>query len=315
MFLRQIISLSFVFILTGCVTDGGPIDTAGRSVKLGKLGSFEPDESRFNTFRFLEPTAFYKTNAIQRDNGRGWIETIKARKMFFEVQHMTDAWFSRFVEDDMLEGESFRSIARKHNIDEENFVKLDEVGSRLKGWVAYQGKCVAGAFSKRLKPRGPYDDDRGYADTAVRFGGCAYNFKKAPEQIARDFDFLDQADIAALHIAYEPIGPLNHDIEFPDGERFGLSGEWKGVAPEIMGYAAPMGKDHFSFHFSIEQTGSACVGTVRNSNGEQSGRTWTLRCDDGRTAGGLWMMRKNRPLIASGSDDQKQPVLFRITQE
>lgn len=301
-----------VLLLTGCVTTNGPVDAGGRSMKLDEMGYFDPIQSRFNTFRFLELSPFYTTNAKQRDNGKGWQETVTWNAGFIHVEHVTDGWFSRFVEDDMLEGEAFRKLAERYSIDQSNFAKIDIIGSRLKGWVGKQGKCVAGAFSKRTKPLSPYDNDRGYADTAVFFGGCR-NFIVTPTSFAQRFNIMSETDKKSVETTWQGLGILKHPIDFPKGESFNVSGEWRDVTPKFEGVAAPMGQDHFSFNIWVPEKELKCNGIAKNSNGEQSGRTWKFTCENGQSAEGIWMKRKNRPLIASGADNEKRPVLFKIT--
>lgn len=304
---------SALLLLTGCVANDGPTDIGGRSLKLEKQGGFQPAESRFNTFAFLKPSTQYLTQSTERNNGQGWMETIiwDSGHSFIEIEFINTAWFSLATEDRMLEVESFKKVADRFNIPPNTFVQIDRVSPRTKGWIASTGKCDVGRFAKRFKGLTPYDNDRGYSDAVVSLGHCGGDLTVSAEILAQQIDLMSDTAEKQISAAYARVGSLKEPKK-PEApkELTKLSGSWKGISEQIDGTASRKGSAQYDFAFTAARTD--CSGTAVTSKSSNITGTWSLTCDDGKTADGIWINREAQDFIASGADSEKQAILFKL---
>lgn len=315
MHLRSIaLSLSAI-VLSACVTDGGPTDVSGRSLKLEQLGGFQPAESRFNTFMFLEPSSQYMTNSTQRNNGQGWSETViwDGSRSFIEIEYITSAWFSRSTEDRMLEADNFDVIANRYSIPTNAYVQLDQVSPRTKGWIASTPECKAGQFAKRFKKATPYDNDRGYSDAVVTFGTCSNKLVVSAETLAQKIDLMNDSDKETIAAAFSNVKPLELPKKpEPPKELTRLTGSWQGVTENLEGQASLKGAAQYEFSFELATTGTSCSGSAITEKSSRTNGTWSLNCDDGMFADGIWTNRETQDFIASGADAEKRAILFKL---
>ncbi len=315
MFSKFLIAAGAALLLAGCATDQGLTDRKGRSLSLDDEGSFEPAESRFNTFKFLDVSKGYSTQAYERDNGKGWAEIIKwdAGKAYFMIQYVNSAWLSRSTEDRALEGTDFREIAANAGIPEAKFQIIDQVSPRTKGWIGKNGDCVAGFFAKRFKRFTPYDNDRGYSDAIVEFAGCS-KFSESPEAIMQGINLITEADEAQLAAAYLNIGPLgNNGSTLTSQQRTRtFEGDWYGVSSEIEGEVRKKGAAQFDFSFDITEADASCSGTAITGSGTGNTGTWKLLCDNGLKADGMWTKHEGQPIKGAGADSMKRRISFEL---
>ncbi|MEQ9344954.1 MAG: hypothetical protein RIG26_00790 [Thalassospira sp.] len=316
MFIKALSTIGLTLSLAGCVTGQGTTDAGGRSISLESHGNFQPQESRFNTFTFLKPSREYVTESEERDNGQGWNEDVKweNERYFFAIQYINTAWFSTRTEARMLEVEQFKRLANAYQIADLNFVQIDQVSPRVKGWIASNGKCSAGLFAKRFKGLSPYDNDRGASDAVVSFAGCS-QFAASVEEIMQGIDLMTDEEEAKLAVTYAEIGTLNEPASARTGiteELSVLTGSWDGVSESLSGDVRKKGAAQIEFSFTIPETGADCVGTAVTSSMSDLTGTWKLSCDDGSSADGIWTNRETQPFIASGSDSKKRPVSFKL---
>ncbi len=316
MFIRAISAVGMTLVLAGCVTGQGTTDAGGRSLSLESHGSFQPADSRFNTFTFLKPSSEYVTESEERDNGQGWNEDVKweDERYFITIQYINSSWFSPHTETRMLKGEQFKRLANAYLITDSNFVKIDQVSPRVKGWIATNGKCSAGLFAKRFKGLSPYDNDRGTSDAVVSFAGCN-QFSASAEKIMQGIDLMTDKEEAELASIYAEIGKLNEPTSARTGiteELSTLTGNWDGISEKLSGEVRKKGAAQIEFSFAISETGADCVGTAVTSKSSELTGTWKLSCDDGSSADGIWTNRETQPFIGSGSDSEKRPVMFKL---
>ena len=313
MFSKFLLLAGTALLLTGCVTDQGLTDRSGRSLSLDDEGGFEPSESRFNTFNFLEVSQKYSTQALERDNGRGWTEIVRwdGGKSYVLIQFVNTAWFGRSTEDHALDGEDFRKAAAKLGISEDNFQKIDQVSPRTKGWIAGNENCVAGLFAKRFKKATPYDNDRGYSDAVVEFGGCS-QFAVSPEAMMQGINLISDKDEAKLVAAYSGIGSIKKNTWSPktQNQTWTFNGTWDGVSSDITGEVKGKGAAQFDFSFVIAETNAACSGTAVTGKGTGNTGTWKLTCDNGSDANGIWTKHDGQPVKGGGVDNKKRRLSF-----
>lgn len=315
MLLRSIVLSLSAVMLSACVTDGGPTDVSGRSLKLEQLGGFQPAESRFNTFMFLEPSRKYITNSTQRNNGQGWSETIiwDGSRSFIEIEYITSAWFSRSTEDRMLDVDNFDIIANRYSIATDAYIQLDQVSPRTKGWIASTPECKVGQFAKRFKKATPYDNDRGYSDAVVRFGTCSDKFLVSAETLAQKIGLMNDSEKEMIIAAFSSVEPLKLPKKpEPPKELTRLTGSWQGVTEKLEGRSSLKGAAQYEFSFELATTGVSCSGTTITDKSSKTNGTWSLSCDDGMSADGIWTNRETQDFIASGADAEKRAILFKL---
>ncbi|WP_417836250.1 hypothetical protein [Thalassospira tepidiphila] len=186
-------------LLVSCVTTDGPTDSMGRSIKLTEKGNFQPRESKFNSFVFLEAGPKYSTKKIERNNGTVITEVISwdGGHSEFYVEHVRQAWFSDSTQRSIESLSKLEEMAQDLNIPASAFVDVARPAPKMVGWVASNNDCSVGYFGKRLKTRTHYSNERGNIDTIIAFKTCGALTESA-ETIAHKFDLASPADLAAI---------------------------------------------------------------------------------------------------------------------
>ncbi|MHC8493033.1 hypothetical protein ACTU44_09995 [Thalassospira sp. SM2505] len=312
---RLLIPVILAATLAACVTTDGPRDVKGQSLKIEDKGTFQPIESRFNTFAFLTPSKEYITHARQRNNGQGWVETITwdSGRSFIEIEFLTTAWFSINTEERMADRTIFSQLAKKFPVSGDSYAELDQVSPRTKGWLANTGKCSVGGFAKRFKSHTPYDNDRGWSDAVVRFGTCGDNFTVSPEELVQKIDLITEADKVSIAAAFADVGPL------PGAQKSGpkkplttMKGSWQGVSDELSGVITRETAAQTEFKFTLSEQNAECSGiTVNAEKTTETGR-WKITCTNGLSADGIWTNRSFQNFIGSGSDTEKRKIMFEL---
>lgn len=312
---RTLSAMMIAASLCACVTDDGPTDIRGRSLKIDDAGGFQPAESRFNTFMFLKPSSEYVTKARERNNGQGWTETVEWNKgrEFVEIEFINTAWFSQGTERNVSDQSNFERLARKFSMPSDSFVKIDQVSPRIKGWIAQNGICSVGSFAKRFKGLTPYDNDRGLSDAVVYFGTCGDDFTVTPEEFAQKIDLITKDDKAHLVSAYAGLKPVSAKKKPTHRDPLvSLTGRWDGVSETMSGAVERQTAGQITFSATLTDTGTDCTGTAVTAQKTTMTGTWTLTCANGLAADGIWTYRDNQPFVASGSDSEKRRVTFEL---
>ena len=192
-------AIGTALFLAGCVTTDGPTDSMGRSIKLADKGTFQPSDSKFNSFIFLEAGPKYSTQEVERNNGTVLTEVISWDGGHFEfyVEHVRQAWFGDSTQRSIESLSKLEDMAQGFNIPASAFVDVSRPAPKMVGWVASNKDCSIGYFGKRLKTRTHYSNERGNIDTIVAFKTCGA-LTESPETIAHKFDLASPADLAII---------------------------------------------------------------------------------------------------------------------
>ncbi|WP_288349939.1 hypothetical protein [uncultured Thalassospira sp.] len=308
---RLCFALVMTASLTACVTDGGPTDVKGRSLKIDDKGSFTPTESRFNTFAFLKPSSDYITDAKQRNNGQGWMETIiwDSGRSFITIEFINIAWFSDSNERRFANVDIFTKLAKKFPVSKDDFVELDVISPRTKGYFAQNDKCIVGSFTKRFKGPTPYDNDRGLPDAVVEFGTCGDKFSVSPEEFIHKIDLITEDDKKNIASAFSNVNPLPGAKKLPLTT---INGSWAGLVDEFSGSVTRETAAQVEFNFSLPDESAQCTGTAVNAQKTTLTGRWELECTNGLHADGIWTNRPGQNFVASGSDTEKRRVQFEL---
>lgn len=315
MFSKFLLLAGTALLLTGCVTDGGPTDVKGRSLKIESEGAFQPSESRFNTFAFLKPSGEYLTEAKERNNGQGWMETIiwDSGRSFVMIEFINVAWFAPSEERRMADIEVFRELSKRFPVPDDSFVELDQVSPRTKGWFATSGPCSVGSFAKRFKGLTPYDNDHGNADAIVRFGTCGDDLVVSPEQFVQGIDLMTDKDKEQIANSFVGMPPLvARSTPVAKKPLVSLKGSWDGVAENLRGTVTRETAAQIEFTFSLPNENTKCDGVTVNANKTTETGRWTFDCTNGLTADGIWTNRASQAFTASGSDTEKRKISFTL---
>ncbi len=307
------ICLAFIMSasLTACVTTDGPTDVKGRSLKIDTKGSFTPTESRFNTFAFLKPASDYITEASERNNGQGWMESVywDSGRSFISIEFINVAWFSSSTERRLADVEIFTKLAKRYPVSQEDFTELDVISPRTRGWLAKNEKCSVGGFAKRFKGPTPYDNDRGLPDAIVRFGTCGDRLIASPEQLVQKIDLITDNDKKNIASAFSDVNPLPGAKKLPLTT---INGSWAGLVDEFSGSVTRETAAQVEFKFPLPDESAQCTGTAVNAQKTTLTGSWELECTNGLHADGIWTNRPGQNFVASGSDTEKRRVQFEL---
>lgn len=314
-FLARLTVLFMVLGLSACVSTSETVDKGGRSIKLEKKGKILPTESHFNTFAFLEPSRFYETQTIERNNGAVWTELVGSQpsQILIAIGHVNIAWYSRSTEEDALNLDNlkkeFPSTAQVFT--DKDYTKIDQLSPRIKGWIASNDQCDAGNVAKRLKTIGGARNDIGYSDTIVRFMSCGNKMTVSAAQFVQKIDLISDSAKRDISRKYKSVDFVLTDEQ----DAAVISIDWPNVLDEQFGYLL-LSKVHDNmqdFTANFETVKTSCNGIFKTDDKSGWSGTWTLSCLNGSESSGEWTkLGGDKGKMATGKDSKGQNVTFRF---
>lgn len=315
-FLARLTALTMIMGLTACVTNSGTVDSGGRSIKLEQKGKFLPIDSHFNTFLFLEPSPFYETQTVERDNGSVWTEAVGSEpgQLLLLVEHVNVTWYSPRTEEHALNlntlKELFPSTAQAFS--DKDYTKIDQLSPRIKGWIASNDNCAAGYVTKRLKTIGEARNDIGYSDTVIKFMSCGNKMTVSPAVFVQKIDLLSDSEKRMVAQKYKAI-----DFALTkEQEAMTIAIHWPEVLENQSGYLV-VKKAHDNmqdFATNFESIKTSCSGTLTTDDKSGWSGTWTLSCLNGNKASGEWTkLGDHKGKSAIGKDSKGRDVIFRFS--
>ncbi len=175
--------------------------------------------------------------------------------------------------------------------------------TNVTGFAADDGRCAAAAFTKKLNADSGYDNDPGLPDTTVQLAMCGGLALSLDEFIGR-FGFATMADIAAYRPEKMRVNrPRGAVANMPNPETRPMTVSWQGFEALITGTAEISAKGLHDAKLHPPDGTTGCDGNFQ-------GRRWTIVCDNGLTANGLYRLEDGA--AGDGYDNRGRQVSFEV---
>lgn len=306
-----------ILLLAGCSKDNA-LDIQGNGAVVKTEGAFQPQDSNFNTFSLLTPSPTYRTEKMDRDSGRSWMEFIQwdHGKSYISVQYIPVGWFSIESENQVMSEKRLSRALTRFKIPQDAIRKIDQPDPRIKGLIASNENCSVGQFAKRLKERTYLKGEEGLSDVIVDFGTCSDNLVISDEEFTQRFNLMTPSEKSSLAGTYKDIRPLaviknatqspvtnaTSDPTRPPQIMMSWGGLTKNAVTTLTRKKTGTLSEDWTATF--EESAVSCSGNSQFLSPESEYGIWTLKCND-QQASGPWFVKNPEKVIFGESVTKK----------